>query len=210
MNRLAAYSALFNQPAKVYAPTHRSSQCQRRKQKTQRACPFRRRSRISFTPSLPGLRRSRRKLRRSRGKDTSVVQVTLLSRLGATPLTQKMLEWECRYCLAEPPSQSFTPSSSPFRLDLYRPVAAAGVVAEAAPQPVFGTRTQSTPNGIAMNVSQLFHELAMIANVEIVIPLLPSERAPLKQKMLEWATLRSRFRLLLTSLPMPVWPNGRS
>src|SRR5439155_20535496 len=42
-----------------------------------------------------------------------------------------------------------------------------------APLPVFGTFTQPGLDRIAMNVAQLFDELRMIPNIEIVISLLP-------------------------------------
>ena len=44
---------------------------------------------------------------------------------------------------------------------------------KAAPPPVFGTLAQSRLHRVAMNVVELLYKLRMIANVEIVVALLP-------------------------------------
>jgi hypothetical protein len=44
---------------------------------------------------------------------------------------------------------------------------------KAAPRPVFGALAQSRLHRVAMNVVELLYELRMIANIEIVVALLP-------------------------------------
>src|ERR1700716_3782007 len=61
----------------------------------------------------------------------------------------------------------------PFRLDLDPSLTAGCVVAKTAPLPLFRTLAQPSLHRIAMNVTQLLDKLRVIANVEIVVPLLP-------------------------------------
>jgi len=46
-------------------------------------------------------------------------------------------------------------------------------VAKAAPLPIFRTVTQAACDGVAVNVTELFNELFVIAYIEIVISLVP-------------------------------------
>ena len=62
---------------------------------------------------------------------------------------------------------------------------------EAAPLPVFGTIAQSGLDRVAMDVAELLHELLVIADVEIVVALLPEVLgdSPTQAKgRLEWGT----------------------
>jgi len=73
----------------------------------------------------------------------------------------------------EPPCGSLALSGNPLRFNLHASFDARGIVTKAAPLPVFRTFTQCTLHRVAMDVSQFFHELRMIPNIEIVIALLP-------------------------------------
>ena len=46
-------------------------------------------------------------------------------------------------------------------------------MAKTAPLPVLRTFAQARLDRISMNIAQLFHNLRVISNVEIVVPLLP-------------------------------------
>src|ERR1700687_1759008 len=83
---------------------------------------------------------------------------------------------------------SFAFSYCPFRLDLHPPLKAGCVVAKSAPLPILRTFAQPSVYRIAMNVTQLFHKLGVISNVEIVVPLLP--------EMLRIANQTPRYSLL--------------
>ena len=61
-------------------------------------------------------------------------------------------------------------------------------MAKAAPLPVLGTLTQSALYWIAMNVAKLLRKLRVVANVEIVVPLLP--------EMIRIANQTPRYSLL--------------
>jgi hypothetical protein len=61
----------------------------------------------------------------------------------------------------------------PFGLDFNSSLDACGVMEKTAPGPVFGTLAESRPYRVPMDVMELLHELLMIANVEIVVALLP-------------------------------------
>src|SRR5579863_3427660 len=61
----------------------------------------------------------------------------------------------------------------PLRSDLYRPLCARQIVAEAAPGPVFWLVHQSTGHRVAMNIAQLLHEFLLAPHIEVVIPRLP-------------------------------------
>src|SRR4030088_1547338 len=76
----------------------------------------------------------------------------------------------------------------PFRLDLDPSLTAGCAVAKTVPLPILRTFAQPSLHRIAMNVAQLFHKLRIIANVEIVVPLLP--------EMLRIANQMPRYSLL--------------
>jgi hypothetical protein len=62
---------------------------------------------------------------------------------------------------------------SPFGLDFNSSLAASCVMEKAAPRPLFGALLQSLLHPVPMNVMKLLYKLRMIANVEIVVALLP-------------------------------------
>ena len=62
---------------------------------------------------------------------------------------------------------------SPFGLDFNSSLAASCVMEKVAPRPVFGALLQSLLHPVPMNVMKLLYKLRMIANVEIVVALLP-------------------------------------
>lgn len=68
---------------------------------------------------------------------------------------------------------SFALFCCPLRFNLHASRASCGVVEKAAPLPILRTRAQSAVHGIAVDVAQLFCELAVMADVEIVVALLP-------------------------------------
>ena len=62
---------------------------------------------------------------------------------------------------------------SPFGLDFNSSLAASCMMEKAAPRPVFGALPQSLLHRVPMNVMKLLYKLRLIANVEIVVALLP-------------------------------------
>jgi hypothetical protein len=73
----------------------------------------------------------------------------------------------------EPSCRTLPPACGPFRLNLNGSLAAGCVMQKTAPLPIFRPLAQSSSHRILMNVVQLFHELLIIANIEIVVSLLP-------------------------------------
>jgi hypothetical protein len=59
------------------------------------------------------------------------------------------------------------------RLDVYASFSAGSAVTKTAPRPVLETLTQAALHRIAMNLAKLFHEVRVISNIDIVVPLLP-------------------------------------
>jgi hypothetical protein len=59
-------------------------------------------------------------------------------------------------------------------------------VAEAAPFPIFRALAQPTPDGIAVDITQLFNMLLIVANVEVII-----SRLPEMQRVADQSTLYS-------------------
>jgi len=70
-------------------------------------------------------------------------------------------------------SIAFALSGRPFGFDCHSSIASSYVMKEATPLPVFRTFTQTARHGVAMDVAKLLRELLGIADVEIVIALLP-------------------------------------
>lgn len=61
----------------------------------------------------------------------------------------------------------------PFRFNLHDLFTTRSIVTKTGPQPVFRTVAKLLPNRIAMDIAQLFVELLMAANIEIVVSGLP-------------------------------------
>jgi len=70
-------------------------------------------------------------------------------------------------------SRSLAFARGPLGLDFNSFLDACGVREKTAPGPVFGTLAESRPYRVPMDVMELLQELLMIANVEIVVALLP-------------------------------------
>jgi hypothetical protein len=83
-----------------------------------------------------------------------------------------------------------SPSSSHVRFDFHHTESPCTVMKKAAPTPVVRRSTEPRSHGIAMNVTKLFHSLAFVVNVEIVVPRLP-EPAILSRKCAGDALLQS-------------------
>ena len=68
-------------------------------------------------------------------------------------------------------------SSRPLRLNLNHPYLAERVVPEAAPGPILRFFAQLPFNRVAMNVTELFREVGVAANIAVIIALLPEMSA---------------------------------
>lgn len=69
--------------------------------------------------------------------------------------------------------RSFALAGGPFGFDLYDSLDAGCAVAEAAPWPIFGAGAQPSTHRVGVNVMQLLYKLRVVADVEIVVALLP-------------------------------------
>ena len=83
--------------------------------------------------------------------------------------------------------RSFSLPRCPFAFYLHCPCATRRALAKTAPLPVLFTRAQATLLRVVMKISKLFHKLRFIANIEIVIALLP--------EMLAFADQSPRYSL---------------
>jgi hypothetical protein len=76
------------------------------------------------------------------------------------------LEWGELGGWTESAGGAFPGSGGPLAFDLYAALTSGGVLAEAAPLPVVGTGAQATLHGIALEVTKLLDELAVIGDIE--------------------------------------------
>lgn len=70
-------------------------------------------------------------------------------------------------------SSSFAFSRGPFGLDFDPSLAARRVMEEAAPWPILGAAAQSRVDRVGMNAVEPLDKVRLIANVEVVVALLP-------------------------------------
>jgi hypothetical protein len=90
---------------------------------------------------------------------------------------------------AESPSGSLSLPRCPFAFNLHSPCATRRILAKTSPLPVLFTRAQAALYRVVMNISKFFHELRFIANIEIVVALLP-EMLGLTDQSLRYSLLQ--------------------